>query len=157
MARDCRGLHLTTQSDKHAEKYNKLIEAKSKRGRQAEVVVKKQEVYLSNDKSERKASGSYYTPDPIVEYIVANTVGPVLEEKLESLRGDFRKVRKTFDNEVQKSKAYPSAEVRSGKMDHRQWAGDQTYLGHMDLVETPDRVRYRRVSASDARIEPGFE
>ena len=30
-------------------------------------------------------------------------------------------------------------------------------LGHMKLVETPDQVRYRRVSASDARVEPGFE
>ena len=31
------------------------------------------------------------TPDPIVEYIVANTVGPVLDEKLESLRPEFPK------------------------------------------------------------------
>jgi hypothetical protein len=30
-------------------------------------------------------------------------------------------------------------------------------LGHMKLIETPDRVRYRRVSKSDARVEPGFE
>src|SRR5208282_6392129 len=68
-------------------------------------------------------------------YIVANTVGPVLEEKLEALRCEFRKVRKTFDNEVQKSKAYPSKEVKSGKMDHRQWAGLQTYNTHKNLVE----------------------
>ena len=73
--------------------------------------MRKKEVYLSNDKAERKASGSYYTPDPIVEYIVAHTVGPVLEEKLEALRPEFRKVRKTFDNELQKSQAYPSKEV----------------------------------------------
>lgn len=38
------------------------------------------EVYLITDKGERKASGSYYTPDYIVQYIVEHTVGPVLEE-----------------------------------------------------------------------------
>ena len=98
-------------------------------------MVEKKEVYLSNDKAERKASGSYYTPDPIVEYIVAHTVGPVLEEKLEALRPEFRKVRKTFDNELQKSQAYPSKDVTNGTMDHRQWAGRQTYNAHKDLVE----------------------
>ncbi len=126
---------LTTQADKKGETYIPLSQAKTKRGRQAEVVVQKKEVYLSNDKAERKASGSYYTPDPIVEYIVAHTVGPILEEKLEALRGEFRKVRKTFDNELQKSQAYPSKEVKSGKLDHRQWAGLQTYNAHKDLVE----------------------
>lgn len=126
---------LTTQVDKDAEKYIKLSEAKVKRGRHAEIVVRKKEVYLSNDKFERKASGSYYTPDAIVEYIVANTVGPVLEEKLTAIRPEFRKVRKTFDNEVQKAKSYPPAEVRSRKMDERQWAAAKTYAAHKDLVE----------------------
>ena len=74
---------LTTQTEKNQEKYIPLSQAKAKRGKPIEVVVKKGEVYLSNDKAERKASGSYYTPDPIVEYIVAQTVGPVLDEKLE--------------------------------------------------------------------------
>ena len=37
------------------------------------------EVYLVTDKGERKATGSYYTPDYIVEYIVAQTIGPALE------------------------------------------------------------------------------
>src|SRR6266852_3330447 len=86
---------LTTQADKKGETYIPFSQAKVKRGKQAVIAVRKKEVYLSNDKSERKASGSYYTPDPIVEYIVANTVGPVLEEKLEGLRSDFRKARKT--------------------------------------------------------------
>ncbi|MFO7946363.1 MAG: N-6 DNA methylase, partial [Armatimonadota bacterium] len=38
------------------------------------------EVYLVTDKGERKATGSYYTPQYIVEYIVENTVGPLVEE-----------------------------------------------------------------------------
>ncbi len=39
------------------------------------------ELYLATDKGERKATGSYYTPDYIVNYIVRNTVGPVIDEK----------------------------------------------------------------------------
>ena len=39
------------------------------------------QVYLVTDKGERKATGSYYTPDYIVQYIVEQTVGPVLAER----------------------------------------------------------------------------
>ncbi|MCP5493912.1 MAG: N-6 DNA methylase [Leptospiraceae bacterium] len=38
------------------------------------------DLYLVNDKGERKATGSYYTPDYIVEYIVKNTVGSLVDE-----------------------------------------------------------------------------
>ncbi|MEA2046782.1 MAG: TaqI-like C-terminal specificity domain-containing protein [Euryarchaeota archaeon] len=43
--------------------------------------VKKGKLYLTTDKGERKATGSYYTPDYIVDYIVENTVGPVVRER----------------------------------------------------------------------------
>ncbi|MCR3883675.1 MAG: Eco57I restriction-modification methylase domain-containing protein, partial [Methanothrix sp.] len=39
------------------------------------------ELYLTTDRGERKATGSYYTPDYIVDYIVEKTVGPVVDEK----------------------------------------------------------------------------
>ncbi len=35
---------------------------------------------LQSDKAERKATGTYYTPDYIVKYIVEHTVGPALQE-----------------------------------------------------------------------------
>src|SRR5881396_1976497 len=35
---------------------------------------------LRTDKAERKATGTYYTPDYIVKYIVEQTVAPLLEE-----------------------------------------------------------------------------
>ncbi|MGA2698099.1 MAG: TaqI-like C-terminal specificity domain-containing protein [Methanoregula sp.] len=38
-------------------------------------------LYLATDKGERKATGSYYTPDYIVDFIVKNTVGPVVANK----------------------------------------------------------------------------
>lgn len=43
--------------------------------------VKAGQVYLATDKGERKSTGSYYTPDYIVNYIVKNTVGPIVDEK----------------------------------------------------------------------------
>ncbi|MBM3333146.1 N-6 DNA methylase, partial [Candidatus Sumerlaeota bacterium] len=49
------------------------------------------EVYLVTNRGERKATGSYYTPKYIVDYIVENTVGPVAEEaakKVAELRPD---------------------------------------------------------------------
>jgi len=39
-------------------------------------------VYLATDRGERKATGSYYTPDYIVKYILEHTVGPLIEEKM---------------------------------------------------------------------------
>ena len=38
-------------------------------------------IYLLTDKGERKATGSYYTPDYIVRYIVENTLGPLCKDK----------------------------------------------------------------------------
>lgn len=43
-------------------------------------------LYLTTDKGERKATGSYYTPEYIVKYIVKNTLEPVVEEKLKEAR-----------------------------------------------------------------------
>ncbi len=43
--------------------------------------VKNGQLYLTTDNGERKATGSYYTPDYIVNYIVENTVGPIVEAR----------------------------------------------------------------------------
>jgi hypothetical protein len=138
---------LTTKSEGQREKYIPLSVAMTKRGRPAAVLVDKGHVYLSNDKAERKASGSYYTPDPIVEYIVEHTVGPVLAEKLEHLRPEFRKVRKTFDRQLAAARDPRIHQVlpsRSGNgegseaglgRDVRQEAADKTYDAHLELVE----------------------
>src|SRR5262249_3568687 len=48
------------------------------------------QVYLENDKQERKATGSYYRPDYIVKYIVRHTVGPVLDRKFAELEKRLR-------------------------------------------------------------------
>ncbi len=54
----------------------------------AEDKVEEEQVYLTNESGERKATGSYYTPEYIVEYIVENTVKPKVEQKIEEADDD---------------------------------------------------------------------
>jgi hypothetical protein len=127
---------LATQAEKNQEKYISLSKSKVKKGKQAEVVVHKGEVYLSNDKAERRASGSYYTPDPIVEYIVANTIGPVMGAKLDALRGEFREVRKTYERYLANEKARSSPGVDPKNPESlRRFVAEKSYHTHKDLVE----------------------
>ena len=51
-----------------------------------EVVYPAEAVYLVTDRGERKATGSYYTPDYIVKYIVENTLGPLVDEKQRAIQ-----------------------------------------------------------------------
>jgi hypothetical protein len=67
--------------------------------------------YLENDRRERKATGSYYTPDYIVKYIVEHTVGPVLQEKLEALRPRFREAEQALRHERDKAKALKRPDI----------------------------------------------
>jgi hypothetical protein len=63
-------------------------------------------VYLENDKRERKATGSYYTPDYIVEYIVKHTAGPVLDAKCDALRPKLREAQRKHHEAVERQKAF---------------------------------------------------
>ena len=49
------------------------------------------DLYLATDKGERKATGSYYTPEYIVKYIVKNTVWPVAKRKRKEAEEENRK------------------------------------------------------------------
>lgn len=88
------------------------------RAERARRFVDRGDVYLENDKHERKASGSYYTPDPIVKYIVEQAVGPLLRDKLEALRPLFReaqrwreKYRKLADAKGEEASKYEAGPV----------------------------------------------
>ena len=61
---------------------------------------------MENDRRERKASGSYYTPDHIVKYIVENTVGPVLAEKFNELRPKFRDAQQDYKKALDRAEAF---------------------------------------------------
>ena len=73
--------------------FNELAEKEKERADHQGKVVKKGQVYLENDKRERKATGSYYTPDHIVKYIVEHAVGPVLQQKFNTLRPKLREAQ----------------------------------------------------------------
>lgn len=49
-------------------------------------------VDLFNDRGERKRTGSYYTPDAIVKYIVEQTVGPALAEAVTGIKDAQKQV-----------------------------------------------------------------
>ncbi len=74
----------------------RLDQSARKRLDQSQRLVQSGSAYLENDKKERKATGSYYTPDYIVKYIVANTVGPVLARKFAELEPRLRQAQKQF-------------------------------------------------------------
>ena len=70
-----------------------LDEREQARAERTGNIVKKGAAYPENDKHERKATGSYYTPDHIVKYIVEHAVGPVLEEKFKAVRPLLRQAQ----------------------------------------------------------------
>lgn len=83
------------------------------RGRNAlERVYQPGDVYLENDRRERKASGSYYTPDHIVKYIVENTVGPVLAEKFDKLRPKFREAQQAYRNAEERAEGFRKQRIK---------------------------------------------
>ena len=99
------------------------------RGRNAEErVYHPGDVYLENDRRERKASGSYYTPDHIVKYIVENTVGPVLAEKFEKLRPRFREAQQAYGQAVVRAQNF----VRQGMRPDDPAKVANTYEGLVD-------------------------
>ena len=50
------------------------------------------DVYLETDKGERRATGSYYTPDHIVDYIVQSTLGPVCGRIQQEIQSEIRRL-----------------------------------------------------------------
>ncbi|WP_135821267.1 Eco57I restriction-modification methylase domain-containing protein [Halostella litorea] len=52
-----------------------------------DVVVQEGEVHLTTGSGERKATGSYYTPEYVVEYIVENTLEPLVDDIRMDLAG----------------------------------------------------------------------
>jgi len=62
--------------------------------------IKKGDIYITNDRSERKATGSYYTPDYIVQYIVKHTLEPVINEKVNEFENHIERIEKLSKEEI---------------------------------------------------------
>jgi len=78
-------------------------------------IVGKGHAYLENDRQERKATGSYYTPDYIVKYIVDRTVGPTLQTKLDALRPRFREAEERRRREMARQEDFKKKGMRVKK------------------------------------------
>jgi len=55
-------------------------------------------VFLVTDKGERRATGSYYTPNYIVDYIVSQTLGPLCKEISDKLEQDIKQTESERKN-----------------------------------------------------------
>ncbi len=68
-------------------KGNRVYVPRSQAGvvKRTETILEVGAVYFADDKGERKSSGSYYTPEDVVQYIVSNTVLPKLQERRQPL------------------------------------------------------------------------
>ncbi|MDP8241328.1 MAG: TaqI-like C-terminal specificity domain-containing protein [Candidatus Hatepunaea meridiana] len=95
-------------------------------------IVKPDEVYLINDRGERKATGSYYTPKYIVDYIVDNTIGTLAEKAAKKVD----ELRPKIDQEIKRLQKrrgeFPSDHVEFEKTEQRieelKWELIEPYL-----------------------------
>ncbi|RLC61099.1 MAG: hypothetical protein DRI80_09550, partial [Chloroflexota bacterium] len=64
------------------------------------------QVYLVTDRGERKATGSYYTPDYIVKYIVEQTLGPLVDAQAEAVEKEIAALKAKNKGAARRTKAY---------------------------------------------------
>ncbi|MDQ2716726.1 MAG: Eco57I restriction-modification methylase domain-containing protein [Chloroflexota bacterium] len=86
------------------------------------------DVYIENDRHERKATGSYYTPDYIVQYIIEQTVAPVLQEKFAALLPRFWEFQQLVQNMEGNNKKRKFQGVTPQPI-------EKTYQAHQELTE----------------------
>jgi hypothetical protein len=130
--------------------FKELGERERQRAESQGRIVKKGQLYLENDKGERKATGSYYTPDHIVEYIVENAVGPIVADKFEAMRPKLREAEQWHRERVKSAQAKGEnpKKYESGPAVENQWYNDLFNITVLDpamgsghfLVETVDYV-----------------
>jgi len=136
---------------------------KAKAGTKVFDTAEKGEVYLTTDKGERKATGSYYTPGYIVEYIIQNTLVPLVEEKKNKVDEKAKKLeekykasrgynREVYKEELKKVKNSVIDEILSIKV-----LDPAMGSGHF-LVEATDFLAHTLVRAlSGALLTPSLE
>src|SRR4030043_1961721 len=73
------------------------------------------EIYLVTDKGERKATGSYYTPGYIVNYIIENTLGPLVEEKRKKVSKNIEELKEKIKGARGASREFHERELRKAE------------------------------------------
>ncbi|MGA3133279.1 MAG: DNA methyltransferase [Terracidiphilus sp.] len=82
----------STKSGSYQEKFHLASKPIPKGFRFSGVTVPAHEVYLENDNGERRATGSYYTPDHIVDHIVQSTLRPLCQEIETTIRRESEEI-----------------------------------------------------------------
>lgn len=88
---------------KSGSKIRYISESKAGKITRSDTILPKGKIYFSEDANERKLSGSYYTPEDVVEYIVKNTVDSLLEEKEKEIIEEITPFINDMDIAVNKS------------------------------------------------------
>jgi len=102
--------------DKGKEVFVSLAEAKKQKNKiREDEKIHLGEVYLVTDKGERKATGSYYTPDYIVKYIVENTLEPLVEEKRKKVSENVRELKQKIKGARGPSRELHEKELRKAE------------------------------------------
>lgn len=70
----------STKAGTQKQKFHPANKPIPKGFRPAGITIPAHEVYLENDKGERRTTGSYYTPDHIVDHIVQSVVEPICKQ-----------------------------------------------------------------------------
>ncbi len=119
-------------------------------------VIEEGKVQWKEDLSERKKTGSYYTPEYIVKYIVENTVEPLIEEKGEEIEDEIQVLREKVKRSRGYNRGQYQKQLQQKKTNLREEILDLKILdpamgsGHF-LVETTETI-----ATSIARLEEKF-
>ena len=109
------------------------------------------QTYLETDRGERKATGSYYTPQYIVEYIVDNTLGPLVAEAVERVKERTKETRgKAARAEAEQSLRQSSGQALVGEILDLKCLDPSMGSGHF-LVEATEYLA--RALATDPYVE----
>jgi len=131
-----------------------------------EVIYPQGSIYLLTEKGERRATGSYYTPDHIVEYIVENTLSPLcdrisrqLQEEIDSLQAQIETAasddeRANLEREIERLRSdFEDRILNLSVLDPSMGSGHfliracqylaeeiatHPYTGDVDLADAPD-------------------
>jgi len=86
-------LHVATEPMVELRSSSKIVPAQGVSKKDVVAEFQPGEVYLVTDRGERKLTGSYYTPDYIVKYMVDEAVRPVLDEAVRDAQTDAERIQ----------------------------------------------------------------
>ncbi|HVB21048.1 MAG TPA: N-6 DNA methylase [Ktedonobacteraceae bacterium] len=89
-------LHIATEPMVELRVSSKIVPAQGVPRKQIATEFRAGEVYFVTDRGERKKTGSYYTPDYIVKYMVDAAVRPVLEAAIRDTQSDVERIQRVL-------------------------------------------------------------